>query len=82
MILSTNESRASTFLDQSEWTRLLFNKGDNDDLWIFSQYLGRWWLQDKFAQLSDLTGKCRSQVYSVNLVNKTIHRHTDFLTLM
>jgi len=44
------------------------------------RYLGRWWLQDKFAQLSDLRGKCRSQVYSVNLVNKTIHRHTDYLT--
>merc|ERR1711992_302486 len=44
------------------------------------RYLGRWWLQDKFAQLSDLTGKCLSQVYSVNFVKNTIHRHTDYLT--
>ena len=59
-----------------------FNKGDNDDLLIFSQYLGRWWLQDKFAELSDLGGRCRSQVYSVNYVNNTLHRQTDYRSLM
>lgn len=48
--------------------------------YFLPQYLGRWWLQDKFAQLSDVTGKCLSQVYSVNFVNKTIHRQTDYLT--
>ena len=46
------------------------------------QYLGRWWLQDKYSELSDMSGRCRSQVYSVNYVNQTIHRQTDYQSIM
>jgi len=46
------------------------------------RYLGRWWLQDSFTQLSDLYGRCRSQVYSYNLVNNTLHRQTDFISVI
>ena len=60
----------------------MFNKGDKDDLLLCCQYLGRWWLQDSFTQLSDLYGRCRSQVYSYNLVNNTLHRQTDFISFM
>lgn len=44
------------------------------------RYLGRWWLQDKHSELSDLGGKCWSQVYSVDYINKTIYRQTDYQT--
>jgi len=44
------------------------------------RYLGRWWLQDKNKELADLTGKCWSQVYSVNYINKTIFRDTLYQT--
>jgi len=46
------------------------------------RYLGRWWLQDKYSELSDMSGRCRSQVYSVNYVNQTIHRQTDYQSII
>ena len=46
------------------------------------QYLGRWWLQDRHSDLADLAGNCWSQVYSVNYVNRTINRQTDYRTPM
>merc|ERR1719320_963537 len=44
------------------------------------RYLGRWWLQDKHSELADLTGKCWSQTYSVDYINMTIIRDTDYQT--
>jgi len=44
------------------------------------RYLGRWWLQDKYNELADLGGKCWSQTYSVDYVNKTIYRDNDYRT--
>ena len=48
----------------------------------YFQYLGRWWLQDKYTDLSDVTGKCWSQVYSVNYVDQTVHRLTEHQSIM
>ena len=49
---------------------------------IFTQYLGRWWLQDKYTDLSDVTDKCWSQVYSVNYAQQTVHRLTEHQSIM
>ena len=46
------------------------------------QYLGRWWLQDKYTDLSDVTDKCWSQVYSVNYAQQTVHRLTEHQSIM
>lgn len=48
------------------------------------RYLGRWWLQDKYSDLSDLTeaGRCKSQVYSINYINQTIHRQSDYQSII
>ena len=53
-------------------------------IFLLYQYLGRWWLQDKYSELSDFTqaGKCWSQVYSVNYINQTIHRQSDYQSIM
>ena len=51
-------------------------------VFVYFQYLGRWWLQDKYTDLSDVTGKCWSQVYSIDYVAQTLMRHTQHQALM
>jgi len=46
------------------------------------RYLGRWWLQDKYTDLTDVTGKCWSQVYTVNYRDQTVHRLTEHQSII
>ena len=44
--------------------------------------MGRWFLQDKYTDLADLSGKCWSQFYSANRRNRTLELQLDYVTRM